>query len=72
MFSYANISSTFSIELLRDKLEKFDSVVTSQQVQLKANEELLAHSKVRRAGAFPLSWHQSRKPFLGSGREGWA
>lgn len=31
---------------MRDKLDKLESVITSQQVQLRNTEELLAHSKV--------------------------
>lgn len=37
----------YFLALLQDKLKKFESIITSQQVQIQNTEEMLSFNKVR-------------------------
>ena len=55
------ISLFHFLELLQDKLKKFESIITSQQVQIQNTEEMLGLNKVGKKTICPTNSTESKQ-----------
>ena len=59
--SAKRVSPFYFTALLQDKLKKFESIITSQQVQIQNTEEMLSFNKVRTKIHSRVAWSPLKK-----------
>lgn len=59
--STTRVSPFYFTAILQDKLKKFESIITSQQVQIQNTEEMLSFNKVRKKINSRVAWSPLKK-----------